>query len=89
MPHLLSILTSSLEYESEFLALKIRKNSLHTFYLSFHLFFAVAGHYADILITQRWSVLSVRRLMSSIGLIGPGVFLLMFCAVDNLLAAVM
>ncbi|XP_018897871.1 uncharacterized protein [Bemisia tabaci] len=48
----------------------------------------VAGHYADILITQRWSVLSVRRLMSSIGLIGPGVFLLMFCAVDNLLAAV-
>ncbi|XP_039286184.1 sodium-dependent phosphate transport protein 1, chloroplastic-like [Nilaparvata lugens] len=48
----------------------------------------VAGHFADTLISKRWSVLSVRRLMTSIGLLGPGVFLLAFCAVDNLLAAV-
>ncbi|KAI4487714.1 hypothetical protein M0802_011904 [Mischocyttarus mexicanus] len=49
----------------------------------------VAGHSADNLIQKRWSVLSVRRLMTNIGLIGPGAFLLAFCAVDNLLAAVM
>ncbi|RZF47620.1 hypothetical protein LSTR_LSTR014747 [Laodelphax striatellus] len=48
----------------------------------------VAGHFADTLISKRWSVLSVRRLMTSIGLLGPVVFLLAFCAVDNLLAAV-
>ncbi|XP_075229052.1 uncharacterized protein LOC142328844 [Lycorma delicatula] len=48
----------------------------------------VAGHFADTLISRRWSVLSVRRLMTSIGLLGPGIFLLAFCAVDNLLAAV-
>ncbi|EFN80175.1 Sialin, partial [Harpegnathos saltator] len=48
----------------------------------------VAGHSADSLIQKRWSVLSVRRLMTNIGLVGPGAFLLAFCAVDNLLAAV-
>ncbi|XP_054276843.1 uncharacterized protein LOC128995928 [Macrosteles quadrilineatus] len=48
----------------------------------------VAGHFADRLVSRRWSVLSVRRLMTSVGLIGPGIFLLAFCAVDNLLAAV-
>ena len=34
-------------------------------------------------------MLSVRRLMTGIGLVGPGVFLLAFCTVDNLLAAVL
>lgn len=53
------------------------------------LFSTVAGHSADNLIQKRWSVLSVRRLMTSIGLVGPGAFLLAFYAVDNLLAAVM
>ncbi|KAF6200696.1 hypothetical protein GE061_005140 [Apolygus lucorum] len=48
----------------------------------------MAGHYADKLVNKKWSVLSVRRLMTSIGLIGPGISLLAFCAVDNLLAAV-
>lgn len=48
----------------------------------------LAGHFADTLISRKWSVLSVRRLMTSIGLFGPGIFLLAFCAVDNLLAAV-
>lgn len=51
--------------------------------------FIVAGHSADSLIQKRWSVLSIRRLMTNIGLVGPGAFLLAFCAVDNLLAAVM
>lgn len=48
-----------------------------------------AGHLADTLIGRQWTVLSVRRLMTSIGLIGPGIFLLVFCTVDNLLAAVL
>ncbi|KAL7294169.1 sodium-dependent phosphate transport protein 1, chloroplastic-like [Trichogramma pretiosum] len=48
----------------------------------------MAGHSADNLIQKRWSILSVRRLMTNIGLIGPGAFLLAFCAVDNLLLAV-
>uniref|UniRef100_A0A069DYW3 Putative permease of the major facilitator superfamily protein n=1 Tax=Panstrongylus megistus TaxID=65343 RepID=A0A069DYW3_9HEMI len=48
----------------------------------------LSGHFADTLISRKWSVLSVRRLMTGIGLIGPGIFLLAFCAVDNLLAAV-
>ncbi|XP_034944346.1 sodium-dependent phosphate transport protein 1, chloroplastic-like [Chelonus insularis] len=48
----------------------------------------VAGYSADNLIQKRWSILSVRRLMTNIGLIGPGAFLLAFCAVDDLLLAV-
>lgn len=48
----------------------------------------VAGHVADSLLLDNWSVLSVRRLMTSIGLIGPGLFLAFFGVVDNLLAAV-
>lgn len=47
-----------------------------------------AGHLADSLITRKWTVLSVRRLMTSIGLLGPGIFLLCFCAVNNMLFAV-
>ncbi|XP_051174429.1 uncharacterized protein LOC127290082 [Leptopilina boulardi] len=48
----------------------------------------VAGYGADNLIQKRWQILSVRRLMTNIGLIGPGAFLLAFCTVDNLLLAV-
>lgn len=47
-----------------------------------------AGHFADALVAQKWTVLSVRRLMTSIGLLGPGIFLLFFSAVNNLLFAV-
>ncbi len=47
-----------------------------------------AGHFADSLIQNRWSVLSVRRLMTAIGLLGPGLFMLLFISVDNLLLAV-
>ncbi|XP_026285662.1 uncharacterized protein LOC113211496 [Frankliniella occidentalis] len=48
----------------------------------------LSGHFADTLVLRRWTVLSVRRLMTTLGLLGPGIFLLAFCAVDNMLAAV-
>lgn len=51
---------------------------------------SAAGHFADSLITQhKWTVLSVRRLMTSIGLMGPGLFILFFSAVTNLPLAVL
>ncbi|XP_064604930.1 uncharacterized protein LOC135470105 [Liolophura sinensis] len=43
-----------------------------------------AGHFADRLIANKWTVLSVRRLMTSLGLLGPGVFILVFSALHNL-----
>ncbi|XP_038067664.1 sialin-like [Patiria miniata] len=49
----------------------------------------IAGHLADSLISKKhWTVLSVRRLMTSIGLIGPSLFLLCFSYVDSLALAV-
>ncbi|XP_059469725.1 uncharacterized protein LOC132193220 [Neocloeon triangulifer] len=48
----------------------------------------VAGHFADKLVSKGWSLLKVRRLMTSIGLVGPAFFLIAFCAVNNLAAAV-
>ncbi|GIY19140.1 hypothetical protein CDAR_455201 [Caerostris darwini] len=51
-------------------------------------FISASGHFADSLVSRKWTVLSVRRLMTCIGLMGPGVFLLCFNAVNNLLAAV-
>jgi len=50
---------------------------------------SVAGHFADALIAQKWTVLSVRRMMTCLGLVCPGVFLLFFSAVNNLALAVM
>lgn len=58
-------------------------------YIINSLFNVVAGHFADTLVNRRWTVLSVRRLMTGIGLMGPGIFLLIFSTVDNLLAAVL
>lgn len=46
------------------------------------------GHLADFLITHRSSVISVRRAMTAIGLVVPGVFLLCFTAVHHLPLAV-
>jgi hypothetical protein len=43
------------------------------------------GHFA---IINKWSVLSVRRLMTCIGLIGPSIFLLFFINTENLLLAI-
>ncbi len=43
-----------------------------------------AGHLADSLINDSWSVLSVRRLMTTIGLVGPSVFILIFMNVESL-----
>ncbi|CAB3376161.1 Hypothetical predicted protein [Cloeon dipterum] len=48
----------------------------------------VAGHFADKLVSKGWSLLKVRRLMTNIGLVGPAFFLMAFCAVNNLAAAV-
>jgi len=49
-----------------------------------------AGHLADRLITKnKWTVLSVRRLMTTVGLVGPAVFLVVFCAVNNLASALL
>lgn len=47
-----------------------------------------AGHFADSLISKNWTVLSVRRLMTCVGLLGPGLFLLFFSAVYNLPLAI-
>jgi hypothetical protein len=44
---------------------------------------------ADSLIARKWSVLSVRRLMTAVGLLGPGIFLLFFSAVNNLALAML
>ncbi|XP_070562533.1 uncharacterized protein [Ptychodera flava] len=48
-----------------------------------------AGHYADSLISKRqWTVLSVRRLMTTIGLLGPAVFILLFGKMESMMLAV-
>ncbi|XP_014673005.1 PREDICTED: ascorbate transporter, chloroplastic-like [Priapulus caudatus] len=47
-----------------------------------------AGHCADFLIRHRSTVLSVRRLMTAVGLVGPGVFILFFSGVQHLPLAV-
>lgn len=49
----------------------------------------VAGHRADYLIAKgSWTVLSVRRLMTGIGLLGPAVFVLLFGYVSNVAVAI-
>ena len=48
----------------------------------------VAGHLADSLVKSNWSVYSVRRLMTSIGLVGPAICLLIFMNVENLFTAI-
>jgi hypothetical protein len=50
--------------------------------------FLVAGHFADSLIMSNWTVLSVRRIMTLIGLVGPAIFMLIFMTVDNLVLAI-
>lgn len=57
-------------------------------YIFNSVFGIVAGNYADKLIDRRWSVLTVRRLMTTIGLVGPAIFLLLFCTVNSLAAAI-
>ncbi|KAM3185943.1 hypothetical protein ACTXT7_005341 [Hymenolepis weldensis] len=48
-----------------------------------------AGHLADNLVRRRWSVLRVRQLMTSVGLIGPGFLLLIFSASSRIYLAVL
>jgi len=52
------------------------------------LFSIVAGHLADSLISGKWTVLSIRRLMTMIGLIGPAVCMLIFMTVESLQMAI-
>uniref|UniRef100_A0A1I8G1E1 MFS domain-containing protein n=1 Tax=Macrostomum lignano TaxID=282301 RepID=A0A1I8G1E1_9PLAT len=47
------------------------------------------GYFADALIRKRWSILSVRRLMTFIGLMGPGLLILAFSGTNSLLTAVL
>lgn len=49
----------------------------------------MAGHRADYLIAKgSWTVLSVRRLMTGIGLLGPAVFVLLFGSVSSVAVAI-
>ncbi|RWS07298.1 sodium-dependent phosphate transport protein 1: chloroplastic-like protein [Dinothrombium tinctorium] len=57
-------------------------------YIVNSLFGVVSGHFADYLISRKWTILSVRRLMTAIGLFGPGIFLICFCAVNKLFYAI-
>jgi len=52
-------------------------------------YFLVSGHLADSLISSSWTVLSVRRCMTTIGLIGPSIFLLFFMSAESLQTALM
>ena len=54
------------------------------------IFISVVAHVADDLIVERkWPILSVRRLMTGIGLIGPGIFILLFSDIDNFFLAML
>ncbi|CAH1111952.1 unnamed protein product [Psylliodes chrysocephalus] len=54
-------------------------------YIVNSIFGVISGHVADSLLgSKNWSILNVRRLMTSIGLIGPALFLAIFCVVDHL-----
>ena len=57
-------------------------------FIHFNDFPLAAGHFADYLIQNRWTVLSVRRLMTAIGLLGPALFMILFISVDSLFLAV-
>jgi hypothetical protein len=37
---------------------------------------------------NKWSLVSVRRLMTSIGLVGPALMILLFMMVDNMMLAI-
>ena len=70
-------------------------NAHHFFYqassilCSHTIMILAAGHVADALIANNWTVLSVRRLMTTIGLIGPGIFMVFFSSVNNIVLALM
>ncbi|CAH0549040.1 unnamed protein product [Brassicogethes aeneus] len=54
-------------------------------YIVNSVFGVISGHVADgLLLRKNWSVLNVRRLMTCVGLIGPALFLAIFCVVDHL-----
>ena len=48
-----------------------------------------AGHWADSLIEKNWSLISVRRIMTTFGLVLPAFFLMIFSTVNALLPAIL
>ncbi|PAA58323.1 hypothetical protein BOX15_Mlig007974g1, partial [Macrostomum lignano] len=48
-----------------------------------------AGYFSDALIRERWTALSVRRLMTFVGLVGPGVLILLFAGSSSIALAVL
>lgn len=75
-------------YLSKYLGVKATALSFTAVpYIVNSLFSIVAGHLADSLIMSNWTVYSVRRLMTTIGLVGPAILLLIFMTVDNLVLA--
>nr|AKN21535.1 slc17a-12 [Schmidtea mediterranea] len=57
-------------------------------YISNSLLGIGSGYLADKLIRQHWSIISVRRLMTFIGLVIPGLFLLIFSSAYNVTLSV-
>ncbi|CAL8098308.1 unnamed protein product [Calicophoron daubneyi] len=57
-------------------------------YLSNSIGSIVAGHIADTFIQRHWSVIAVRRLMTCIGLFGPGLLLFAFSASTSITVAI-
>ncbi|CAG0907555.1 unnamed protein product, partial [Cyprideis torosa] len=78
-------------YLSRTLGADMKSMSFTAFpYIANSIFAIGAGHLADWLATERrWSLLAVRRLMTLLGLMGPGIFLLAFSQVSSLALAVM
>lgn len=50
--------------------------------------FSAAGHIADHFIQRQWSVLAVRRLMTGIGLAGPGILMFLFSSYTTTYSAI-
>lgn len=73
-------------YLSKYLGANAHSLSLTALpYIVNSIFGVVCGHVADgLLMRKSWSVLNVRRLMTCIGLVGPALFLAIFCVVDHL-----
>lgn len=76
-------------YLSKHLSVKSTALSLTAVpYIINSLFSIVSGHLADSLISSNWTVLSVRRIMTLIGLIGPSIFIVVFMTAESLQMAI-
>lgn len=80
LPTYMSVNLSAAKHEIMFTAAPYLLNSIIG---------VAAGHFADALIKRKWTVLSVRRLMTALGLAVPALFLLVFSAVQSLTLAIL